>query len=68
MKAIHQRLMAWAVRMSAEGDTECAWWVNKMIALEQKKQRKPRGIPKKKVRLKGGQTAWVPKKLIDEAQ
>lgn len=66
MKPLHLRLMAWAKRMADEGDDDCAWWVQKMVAQEQKAGRKPRGESKVKVRLaKTGQEAFVPRRMID---
>jgi len=67
MKPLHIRLTAWAKRMAEEGDEDCAWWVQQHIAQEQKAGRKPRGEPKKKVKLaRGGGEAWIPARMIGE--
>ena len=68
-KKRQMRLMIWAKRMADEGDEDCAWWVQKHIADEQRAARRPRGEAKKKVKMKAsGAVIWVPARMIEESK
>jgi hypothetical protein len=66
---LHQRLMALALELQQRGDADLSTWIQKWIAHEQTAAKRRRGERRTRVRLSGsGSTAWVPERLVKEAQ
>ncbi len=66
---LHRELMTLAQRMREEGREDLCQWIMRHVAEEQRASKRRVREPKVPVMLtRTGQRAWVPKRLVEEAE